>query len=105
MSFGAGRGGSDGCCDPVGVLNSAVDGLLDQGPGGLTDEELRTDLLRLRREIDRLEAVFAMRVQAANRRAVGRCRAVARDRPGMGGRDDHVDRGRDDRERTRRELR
>jgi hypothetical protein len=48
-----------------------VDEVLDQHPAGLTDEELRADVLRLRRQMDRLEAAFAVRVQAANRRAVG----------------------------------
>jgi hypothetical protein len=71
MSFGAGREGADGFHDPVADLRSAVDALAVQAPAELTDEELGADLVRLRRQIDRLEAVFAMRTLAANRRAVG----------------------------------
>ena len=48
-----------------------MDAVIDQDPGALTDEELRVDVLRLRRQMDRLEAAFAERTSAANRRAVG----------------------------------
>src|SRR5436190_6508578 len=71
MSFRSDRGTSDRCCDPLSGLRSAVDAVIDQDPGALTDEELRVDVLRLRRQMDRLEAAFAERTSAANRRAVG----------------------------------
>lgn len=60
-----------GLDDPVGNLRRAVDGVLDQSPDGLTDAELGADLVRMRRQIDRLEAAFAARTLAAHRRGVG----------------------------------
>src|SRR5947207_2714959 len=71
MSFWVDRGGSDGCCDPVGDLRIAVDAVLDQDPADLVASAKGTDLMRLRRQIDRLEAAFALRVQDANRNGVG----------------------------------
>jgi hypothetical protein len=71
MSFGVGREGFDGFHDPLATLRGAVDGLLAQDPAELTDGELGADLVRLRRQIDRLEAGFAERCLAANRRGVG----------------------------------
>ncbi|MGZ6888248.1 MAG: DUF222 domain-containing protein [Acidimicrobiia bacterium] len=71
MSFGAGRGDRDGFVDPVGDLRCAVDAVLDQDPASLSSSEKGVELIRLRRQIDRLEAVFAARVQDAHRNGVG----------------------------------
>jgi hypothetical protein len=71
MSFGAGREGFDGFCDPVGTLRAAVDGVVGQDPADLVDAELGTDLLRWSRQRDREDAGFAARVLAAVRRGVG----------------------------------
>ncbi|MGZ6953805.1 MAG: hypothetical protein ACXVJX_17050, partial [Acidimicrobiia bacterium] len=71
MSFGAGRGDRDGFVDPVAVLRAAVDQVLAPDPAGQTDSELGADLVRLRRQMDRLEAAFAQRALAAHRRGVG----------------------------------
>ncbi|MGZ4715017.1 MAG: hypothetical protein ACXV9S_18780, partial [Acidimicrobiia bacterium] len=62
MSFGAGRGDRDGFVDLVGDLRCAVDAVLDQDPASLSSSEKGVELIRLRRQIDRLEAVFAARV-------------------------------------------
>src|SRR3954452_747611 len=71
MSFWVDRGTHDGFCDPVGVLRSAVDGLVDLDPAGMFDSELKDDLLRWSRQRSREDAAFAVRVLAAVRRQVG----------------------------------
>jgi hypothetical protein len=71
MSFGVGREGLDGFCDPLSDLCTVADAVLDQDPAGLTLPEKGRDLIRLRRQIDRLEAAFALRVQDAHRNGVG----------------------------------
>lgn len=68
MELGQGRGE---VTDPVGGLRSVVDAVVAQDPSALADAELAIDLVRLRRQIDRLEAAFADRALGANRRGVG----------------------------------
>jgi hypothetical protein len=63
--------GVDGFVDPVGALERAVDGLLDQDPAELAVSVKGAQMVRLRRQMDRLDAVFAVRVQDANRNGVG----------------------------------
>jgi hypothetical protein len=71
MAFGSDRGSSDGFCDPVGDLRTAVDGLVDLDLLTMPDSEVGTDLLRWSRQRDREDAAFATRVLAAVRRGVG----------------------------------
>ena len=71
MSFGVGRGGLDGFADPLGDLGTAVDGVLDQDPAGLPLSVKGGELIRLRRQIDRLEAAFAARALDCNPNGVG----------------------------------
>lgn len=71
MELGRERGEPTGWVDPVGGLRSVVDAVIAQDVGGLNDSELSLDLVRLRRQIDRLEAAFADRALAANRRGIG----------------------------------
>jgi hypothetical protein len=71
MGFGQGCGEVTGLVDPVGELRSVADRVIAQDPADLTDAELGLDLVRLRRQIDRLEAAFSDRTLAANRRGVG----------------------------------
>lgn len=61
----------DGLEDPIRGLHAAADAVLEQDPAEQTVEELGADLVRLRRQIDRLEAGFAQRTLAAHRRGVG----------------------------------
>src|SRR4051794_8235522 len=71
MSFGVGRAGLDGFCDPVGDLGTAADRLADLDPAAMVDAELATDLLRFARRRSREDAVFATWTLAAVRRQVG----------------------------------
>src|SRR5205085_6658886 len=71
MSFGSDRGAGEGRCDPRAGLRSAVDAVLDQDPAELALSVKGVDLVRLRRQIDRLEAGFAARVLDAHRNGVG----------------------------------
>src|SRR3954447_24419426 len=71
MSFGVDRGTAERSSDPISVLRAAVDGVLDLDPADLAVSVKGTELIRLRRQMDRLEAAFAMRVQDANRNGVG----------------------------------
>ena len=71
MSFGPDRDSAERLHDPVAGLRSAVDALLDQDPADLTVAEKGVDLIRLRRQMDRLDAAFAQRAQDANRNGVG----------------------------------
>ncbi len=71
MELGQGRGEATGWVDPVGGLRCVVDAVIAQDVAELADSELGLDLVRLRRQIDRLEAAFSERTLAANRRGVG----------------------------------
>src|SRR6478752_5619160 len=71
MSFAVGRERSDGFVDPLDALRCAVDGLLDVDPATLSVSVKGSELLRLRRQMDRLDAAFAARVLDANRNGVG----------------------------------
>ena len=71
MSFGSDRDASDGFRDPLGGLRAAVDALLEQEPAELVLAEKGADLVRLRHQIDRLEAAFAARALDCNRNGVG----------------------------------
>jgi Domain of unknown function DUF222. len=55
---------------PILELRSAVDALEDLDPAETTDAALASHLVRLRREIDRLEGVFARQAFAGHRRGV-----------------------------------
>src|SRR6478752_8243205 len=71
MSFAGDRGSHEGLCDPVAVLRSAVDGLVDQIPAELPTVQLKDDLLRWARQRSREDATFADWVLTAVRNQVG----------------------------------
>ena len=56
---------------PIRTLRSAVNVITAVVPGELSDAELPRFVLRLRREMDRLEAVFADAVTTGHRRGIG----------------------------------
>ena len=56
---------------PVARLHDAVDALVELDPVDLTDGGLADELIRLRREMDRQEAVFARLAHAAHVRGLG----------------------------------
>ena len=53
-------------------LRTAVDSMMLLGPTELSDGELASTILRFRRELDRLDSVFADLTVAGHRRGVGR---------------------------------
>jgi hypothetical protein len=55
----------------VAQIRAAVDALAAVDPFGLSDEALAGQLLSMRREMDRLDALFALRVRAAHTCGVG----------------------------------
>jgi len=57
--------------DRVAALRAAVDGLADLDPAELLDVELADELIGLRREMDRQDAVFARLANAAHLRGLG----------------------------------
>ena len=56
---------------PIVVLRAGVDAIGTLDPADLSDVQLAGEVLRLRREMDRLDAVFAGLVAAAHARGVG----------------------------------
>lgn len=62
---------SDSIIDPLGALRDVVGTALEIDPAGLSDGELATHALRLRREMDRLDAAFAEVTLAVHRRGAG----------------------------------
>ena len=56
---------------PVAQIRAGVDALVAAGSSGLSDAELGSLVLELRREMDRQDAVFAQAVRAAHTQGVG----------------------------------
>ena len=56
---------------PLEDLRTAVDSTMALDPSDLGDGELASTILRFRRELDRLDAVFADLAVAGHRRGVG----------------------------------
>jgi hypothetical protein len=52
-------------------LQQAIDSLAELDPATLTDDALRTELIELRRAIDRQEAIFARLAHEGDRRSIG----------------------------------
>lgn len=71
MEFAASAPESDVDADPVRALRRAVDRVATSDPSAMTDAELARDLVALRTEADRIEAVLAELTMAANRRGIG----------------------------------
>src|SRR6478609_3706373 len=71
MSFGVGREGLDGFCDPVRDLRGCVDDLLGLEPAEMPVAELKDDLLRWAKQRAREDAGIAAWTLAAVRRQVG----------------------------------
>lgn len=74
MSFGPDEGeitGFDPDRDPLVGLRADVDRIVALEPSAMADAELATEVVRLRRQMDRLDAVWAEWSLAAERRQVG----------------------------------
>lgn len=71
MEFAASAPESDVDADPVRALRRAVNRVATSDPSAMTDAELARDLVALRTEADRIEAVLAELTMAANRRGIG----------------------------------
>ena len=56
---------------PIAILHAGVDAMGSVDPGDLSDSQLAGEVLRLRAEMDRLDAVFAGLVAVAHSRGVG----------------------------------
>ena len=63
---------SPAVASPIVGLRAGVGSMLTLDPGELSDGELASTILQFRRELDRLDSVFADLVVAGHRRGVGR---------------------------------